>query len=293
MKLLLSPRVLFFIGFAIIVTTNVVVLSGAASNRSGDRDSQIILTERELRLPYRYQVNEENSGLALRLSWSALGKSEENSDYIDRRSPAWFNTEKLEELGFDITGDLSRTDDTARYQRPLPREVYIVLEMEGEPYNTAVKRAEVAFKKMDELFKANPEDTMLRGKFEMAENRLKNMHNTESRLFAVDAGLDRKKLRIQYGDPARFIIARGQVKPMYRGDRQKTEAVGYVMKLSVEKIHVPLNHRKVFDDVLAKEKSKYTDFEHPRYEVELAYGSRLEPWILSVEYLDKQPDYKR
>jgi hypothetical protein len=109
---------------------------------------------------------------------------------------------------------------------------------------------------------------------------------TETRLFAIDAGIDAKKLREKYNDRTRFIIAKGLVKPRYHYGNKKREVTGYITKLSIESIHVPLKHRQVFDAILVKDKSRRNGFIPPRYKVELAYGSRLEPWIVSVEPMD-------
>ena len=118
MKILLSSRGLFAIGFVILVASNIVVLSGVASNRSGNPETQITLTERELQLPYR--VHEENSGLTLRFAWRALGKDEDYNMYPHWRSPVWFGSEKLEELGFNIDNYLSSKDNVAFYKQPIP-----------------------------------------------------------------------------------------------------------------------------------------------------------------------------
>ena len=60
---------------------------------------------------------------------------------------------------------------------------------------------------------------------------------------------------------------------------------GYIVKLSPAKIHVPLKHRKIFDAIIARGKTKKDEFGLPRYEVKLAFGSRLEPWIVTVSPL--------
>jgi len=281
MKILLSSRGLFAIGFIILVSTNILVLSGVVSNRSGEPESQIILTERELQLPY--QVHEENSGLALRLVWRALGKEDEYNNYPDWRTPAWLSAEKLEELGFNIKNYLKSAGDTTFYKQPIPKEVLIVLENDGEPYREAVRRATVALEREESVFKLNPEDKRIRDNFERAEERLKRERIKLTRLFAIDAGLDLKKLRDKYVDQSRFIITKGLIEPRYDHNQKKQEVFGYISGLSVASIHVPLKHRRVFDSILAQEKSTRSDFESPRFEVELAYGSRLEPWIVSVK----------
>ncbi len=268
MKTLLSSRRLFSLGFLMLVATNIIVLSGVVSNRSGEPEAQMILTERELQLPY--QIHKENSGLALRLTWRALGKEDDYSTYSDWRTPAWLNAEKLEGLGFNIN------------KKPIPKEVFIVLEIDGAPYKEAVKRAAVALQITKSSFELNPGDKSLRGDFERAENRLKREHNKESRLFAIDAGLDSSKLRDKYGDKNRFLITKGVIGANFYHDKNKNKSSGYISRLSVSSIHVPLKHRQVFDSIIAREKSNENDFQAPRFEVKLAYGSQLEPWIVSV-----------
>jgi len=286
MKMILSSRKLFVIGFVIVVATNIVVLSGVASNRSGEPGTQITLTERELQLPYI--VHDENSGLALRLAWRALSKDKDNSPYPDWKSPAWFNAEKVKELGFNIGDYLSSNGNTKFHKQPIPKEVYIVLENDGEPYRDAVKRAEVELEKEESSLKLNPKDKRLRNNFERAEKRLMRERITETRLFAIDSGLDPHRLREKYDDRTRFIITKGLVKPRY--NKKKKEVSGYIAKISMERIHIALKHRKIFDAILIQNKTKKNEFKSPRYEVKLAYGSRFEPWIVSVQHMGDESD---
>jgi Domain of unknown function (DUF4824) len=283
MKIILSSRGLFVIAFVILVATNIVVLSGVGSNRSGNQEALITLTENELQLPYR--VHEENSGLALRLAWRALGKNEEYIGYPDWRSPFWLDAKKLKELGFNIDKDISSEENATFHKQPVPKEVFVVLEYNGEPYREALRRAEIAFKKEEGLLKLNSEDKRLRDNFERAETRLKREREAETRLFAIDAGLDPLKLREKYNDRSRFIITKGLVEPSYNYENKKKEAIGYITKLSIENIHVPLKHRQVFDAILVKDDSSQSAFGRPRYKIELAYGSRLEPWLVSVRHI--------
>lgn len=282
MKIRLSSRGLFLLGFLMLVVTNLVVLIGAVFNRSGEPESQLTLTERELQLPYR--VHAENSGLALRLTWRALGKN--RSDW---RTPAWLNAEKLEQLGFHLNRFRSATGSSPFYRRPLPKDVFIVLENDGKTYQEAVKRAEAALDKEKRLLAINPGDKRLQQNFETAEKRLARERVAKSRLFAIDAGLDAKTLRQQYADRTRFIIVKGRVKPGYAYHREKNEVTGHIADLSGANIHVALQHRKIFDAILSQDKATRNESGAPRYEVKLAYGSRLEPWIVSVHPVGGKP----
>jgi hypothetical protein len=280
MKLHISSRGLFAFGFVIVVAANIAVLSGVAANRTGEPECKMTLSERELQLPYR--IHKENSGMALRLTWRVIGKDDEYRSTSSWTSPAWFNAEKVEELGFKIQDRLNSSDDTALFKKILPKEVFVVLEYDGEPFREAVKRAESALAREQGLLKTHPDDKELRENHKRAEERLQRERTAESRLFAIDVGLDPEELRHKYSDRTRYILARGKAQPRYDWDKKKKEVSGYISELSIASIHVPLEHRQILDSIVARDRSKGMTFEPPRFEVELAYGSRLEPWVVSV-----------
>ncbi len=197
------------------------------------------------------------------------------------------NLIKTRSSKFDV---FSSNSNTTYYKEPIPKEVFIVLENNGEPYREAVKRAEFTLEREENLFKLNPSDKMLRDNFERAEKRLKRERSEETRLYAIDAGLDLGELRERYVDRTRFIITKGLVKPMINRNKNRKEVFGYIYRLSVASINVPLRHRQIFDSILAKGKSNKNDPRHPCFEVELAYGNRLEPWIISVRHVADTPE---
>lgn len=284
MKPPITRQGLFILAFVLVVAVNGIVLSGVAFNRSGTPEAEVILSERELPLPYRR--HEENSGLALRLTWRTLG--EEDDDRGWRSSPAWLGAEKLQALGFDLRSDGNGDGDRRSAKTPLPRKVLIVLENDGPAYREAVRRAAIALREAEDLVRVNPDNEKIREQFEQAEKHLRRERLTASRLFAVDAGRDPAILRRAYGDRTRFIIARGLVKPTYRYEKNKTRVSGYISGLVVENIHVPLALRERLDDILGAQQSRRTDFAPPRYEVGLAYGRRFEPWVVSVKGLSPE-----
>jgi hypothetical protein len=274
---------LFGLALAVLLAANIVVLAGVAANRRGEPESKLLLTERELQLPY--QTHRENSGLALQLIWRTLPREAEgDGSYYDSRSPAWLDAGRLDELGFDPEEYGGDQMADGRFKEPIPREVLVVLEYEGEAHREAIRRAEAALAADAARWRAKSDDRMLKERFDEAGKRLQRERITTSRLFAVDAGLDLDSLRARYGDRARFLIVRGLVKP-YRGSAGRGEAGGYLTGLAIENIHVPLDQRQVFDALQAQNHSRRDEFAGPRYEAELAWGRMLEPWIVEAESL--------
>ena len=271
----LKPRTLFIAILLILLVTNIVILAGVAVNRSGEPEARLSLTERELNLPY--QTHTENSSLSLRLVWRILGEGEDSlaSAY---QPPAWFTTAKLKELGFSdaVTGPAT---DTARGGDRPTKEVFIVLEFDGPAYQHALQRAEAALAQA----KLDPGRTKEQAaeKIKQAEARLAEEQNSASRLFAIDAGLNPADLRQKYGEASRYTIVRGLVRPYYPG-ADGEESRGTIAAITIERIAVPLDIRRELIKLVNPDHPTTGQAAAPRYAVELAYGSRHEPWITAV-----------
>jgi len=289
MKSFLSPPRLFILGFVLILIANTITLLVVASNRSGRPEAVIELTERELSLPYK--ANDENSGLALRLDWRIVRESKDDTYPLYSRwghwgSPVWFNEEKLTELGF-IIDETTCPDEHSKRKEPLPKDAFIVLQYDGEPYQEMLQRAEKFLNKAEAALKANEKDKDLQERFKKAKDNLEEERTSESRLFAIDAGLDAGKLRERYPDRSKFIIMRGIVELECRSDKNKIKAAGSIADIRIDKINVPLSYRKVFDSILAQDRPGKGEPKNPRYKAEVAYGGRFEPWIQRVDKLLK------
>ncbi len=277
MKFWQSSKGLFLLGFIVLLATNGFVLFGVASNRSGEPESVITLTERELQLPYESYFNDENSGLSLSIRFQTLGKKENSIDYYDTLSPFWLTAEKLKELGFKNKGDA--------FDKQTQKEVFLVLEYAGKSFDTLLARAEQTVQKAKEALLLNREDKNLSEAVKKAEEHLERQSEENTRLFAVDAGRDLKKLRQAYPDKRQYLIVKGIVELVHYG---KNEGIsGQIRGLSISNIHVPLHHKGVFDAFSHQgRRNAPHGITSPRYEVELAFGSRLEPWIVSVRKLE-------
>jgi hypothetical protein len=266
-------------GLALVAITNVIALGGVAWNRTGEPESVLDLTERELWMPYTWSVNKDNSGLALEIQWRMLGP-ENGSDYLysvtlhGSGEPEWLDESKMSALGFDVTLPIEDAGGkwNSRYQRQLSREVLLVLEFDGQSYQHAVARATRAAKAIEARNKSG------RGKRD-AEEMLNREKRESSRLFVVDAGLDRHSLRAQYPDRTKYAIVRGLVRPSVTA--KKRARGGTVQKLSTGDIQVPLGMRRAFEAFTSGEPERRQGME-PLLRMRLAFGQRLEPWLVSA-----------
>jgi uncharacterized protein DUF4824 len=172
-------------------------------------------------------------------------------------------------LGFDVATVRRRVN------RQSSKEVLLVMELDGPAYREALERTRRYTAHEQTLLEANAGSKEFEERAKNARRILESEERENSRLFAVDAGLDATALRAQYPDRAHYAIVRGQVQPMVFGSDKAARLRGYVERLSVSQINVPLQFRRVFERESRPEQTL-------RFEVTIAYGKRFEPWIVAA-----------
>jgi hypothetical protein len=275
-------------GLGIIIATNVVALAGVAYNRAGEPEATIELTERELAMPYRYRMLKENTGLGLRIKCRLEGDSYYGYGNCNGM-PKWFSREKLIELGFKLQ-PLEEKESWRRHyaiEKELPRKAWIVLEYDGTAYQKALAKAEQELNAQQQLLDNNPGKEEFEKRVKAARDKLEGEQLYFSRLFVIDAGPDKTKLRKNYPDNSRYLIMQATVRPTWSGNGKGKDGEwkGRITRLLVNTINVPLEHRAIFepleDDQVSRNQNKLT----PRYQVSLAFGKRGEPWVIGVKDL--------
>lgn len=280
-------RQVLWAGLALLVATNAIVLGGALYNRSGEPEATLRLSERELRLPYRWGFQRENSGIALDVVWRVLRapKRDDNSFLYTEGTP-WLDKAKLVELGFDMSRSPFTDGGRRYYAKQLPREAFLVLDFDGAAYRTALRRAEERAKRAADRAAASPAVAELKSALERANRDVEDEREKDSRLFVIDAGLDGAALRARYADRSHYAIVRGIVRLTTERRGSDSIPVGYVSSLSVSDLNVPAEHRAPFASAY-----KGSDVGAPdagKYEVGVAFGKRLEPWITDLRRSGKQ-----
>lgn len=261
-------------GLALIAVTNGIALVGVAYNRSGAPDATLQLTQRELE-PGWTHGDRDNSGLALHLRWRAMdAAAKDDRIYLyslmgGANTPAWLDRDKMAALGFDVTLPDNPDTNARTFRRELTRDVLLVLEMDGPTYQRSLERATAAAERIKATGAADA--------VKQADVILQQERDTNSRLFAVDAGLDAAALRAKFPDRSRYAIVRGQVAPSFG---QSTRAyAGYISAVNIEAINVPLELRPVFEGAAPLYVYNAKEAKKPAYGASVVFGRRLEPWI--------------
>jgi hypothetical protein len=259
-------------GSAIVLLTNAVALGGVAYNRSGEAESQLQLTQRELNRSYSYS-RKDNSGITLTLNWR-FEQAELNDFNFGMYSsrwgnPVWLDKAKMAELGFDVEKLGSAAEYGRRYKESQPKEVLLVLELNDRAYQHHLQRTGEYAEESRKLLAASPANAEMQRKAKNAEENYKHELEKGSRLFAIDAGLDVLALRAAYPDRARYAIVHGLIRPTTAQIKNETRIGGNITELHAGLVNVPLDKRQVFNDPAS-------------YEVTVAFGKRLEPWIVAA-----------
>lgn len=260
------------VGSALIVLTNGVALFGVYANRGDTPESQLILTQRELQAS-TWNFGRDNSGITLRLNWRFETAEQKNYDYGVYSGqwgmPAWLNQVKMAELGFDAD-KLAGPADYGRRKELQSKEVLLVLELDGQAYQHQLQRVREYAENERAQLEAVPNSEEHKRKTRTAEQNYQQEQTRNSRLFVVDAGLDLQKLRTTYPDRARYAIVHGLIRPYtMNNDRNETRIAGTISEVYGSLINVPFERRHVFNN-------------SSPYEVTVAYGKRLEPWIVAA-----------
>lgn len=285
-----------WIGLGVIAVANAIALSGAAWNRSGEPESTLALTDRELRIPdSNPDANRENTGLSVRLEWCAQPSRLRPTDDDLRevgvncyeRVPRWFDRERLAAFGFHLDLAPTATGAAEYYNRQLPRPAFVVLELAGPTYQSILDEHRALSATADSVAAAHP-DSLSRRRAKTARERLAWFEGQASRLFAVDVGSDLGDLRARYPDRAMYAIVRGTVRPRIMFPENGI-VLGEIRELEPAQIQVPKEFRVAFEGLLPR--SSYVRQKGigraQNREFTIAFGKRLEPWIAGWR---KNPD---
>ncbi len=253
----------------VIVVTNLVLLSSARFNRSGEPEAILRLTEREL--PMTWRQSDRNSAVELMLSAPMAADGN------------WLRGPKVAALGYDTRVPANEKEAGGFILRQLSRRVYGVFEFEGRAWTEHVQQEE----QRRALLAARGDSAETRSALEALDRSLE----TDSRLFSVDTSTDPVALRASYPDRTHYVILPSTVHvfPSIRDDESgvpRTQLGGQVRPVTIDLV-VPVHLRPVLDRL----KSTRTDAvlwkrTPPRYAVTMAVGHRLEPWIVSIDAID-------
>lgn len=282
----------------VLVGANAVMLTGVAWNRRAPPDSVLVLTQREVSVRPDYGLLENDADNAtLVVNWRIRPVPRPSMTGIDESlsrwgAVPWLDRPKLGALGFDLPAPTESADAVARdLQRIRPRDVLLVLELNGPAYAAALAESRSRVAHEEQLAAANPLDVQRVREARRTRDQLERQAQQATRLFVVDAGLEAKPLRARYPDRTRYAIVHGSV-GVYRATRMEGGAVyGEVQSLRCDELTIPRQFRAALPNAGRTPARVYAlpgiagpqpATDAAAFQVTLAFGRRFEPWIVDA-----------
>lgn len=259
------------IGLAILIGTNLAALSGVAYNRFGELTSNLALTERELLLAHNVGAQKENSGMSLTINWRTPSKTGDYY-YPNNATDISITKEELMALGFK---ELDKTQNNW----PTPLELYWALEFDGALHKVEVNKAIEKHKAALLVYEEQASDNNKREEKRLRDNLTKE-RTSKSRLFFIEAAKNYEVLASKYNGQKNILIVKGLARYSYNSN-DKTYSLS-LNDLSVSNIMIPLEYIDIFSGLKREGRNV---IQPPRYEVNIHWGARLEPWIVGTKKL--------
>jgi len=271
-------RPLLLAALTLLVVSNAFVLAHVAINRSGEPDSEMELTARELQYT---GSRSDDSSVVLMLRWQ--NTAPEYAVGLPLDSPGWFDQKKLEDLGFDLSVPASSPKASRFYENLRSREVYVALEFEGPAWEQWLKDREP---RLETETSYGPQVTLA--------DRIEIDRQTAPRLVSIDVSRDPAELRRRYPDSKRVMILPALVRAMVEPWRRASTTApfrpaylrGAITRLAIESINVPEPLSRQFDNQSSYSPYTYdgkqVKIQPPPYRATLRVGSKYEPWLTNV-----------
>lgn len=252
----------------LVVVVNVWVLTVVWLNRA-DPTGNIVLSERELDVPYYY--DDENSGISLGIKYRFLSHDGNDSGFYSASNPEWLDTAKMISLGF-TEAELYPLQANSN----MVKEVFVVLQLDGDAYRESLRRAR---REHEQQLLKKVEDRS--SNVEFLKNKSQREEKVNSRLFVIDAETDLEALQVRYKNSYNVMYTKAIISTLSWYSNIKSEkSAGRIDSLSVSGLYVPypLNEK-----IKSLELRDYDDFQPSRFEVKLKIGAHLTPWVSDIK----------
>lgn len=294
-----EAKKLLLLAVITVLGVNVFILGKVWLNRSVVV-AELTLSERELDMPYRWGMAQEDSSLRLNIAWTTpwLTPNEDDWQYLSRQQQRILRLQQPQFASFRFG---SCTDGYQRQQR----SGWVLLEFNGQSYQDYLKQAEQHYAALQQRLAAETAAELNAG---IAQDRLqeaaKRRHELQrraeeqwrvareeaTRLFVIDAAADRNLLQqtlTKHSGPTagQLLLVPADIQLSYtwcQNDKAAKQPEVLVNRLAVQSLYVakPYAQRLPID---TERQQKI------RFQAQVYYGRFAEPWISSLTLPGKEP----
>lgn len=273
----ISQKLLWF-AVAVVVLVNGVTLGKVLINRSATK-AELVLSERELRLPYQYGFAGENSGRRISVKWTTPNP-EPISDEWQYQYRHTNRTISLNDTHFASFQFAPCQQDRYRRQQ---QQAWVLLEFNGQSYADYQTKAEQYYALMHQ---ENPElkaDKQLEQQ-QRAADLLQTANERATRLYVIDAAATPELLQpVLAARPttadSRLVIVPAEIQASYsrctQAEQTKPNEI-IVNRLAVQSLYVPRQ-------LAAALPQNNDNIESISLRATVHYGKLHEPWISTLE----------
>lgn len=265
-----------------VVIADLAMLAAVRMDRASDDIVFVTLDERELRLE---RPEDGSSSLRLRFEGVDVGPHWPTGDQ-PRRS-GWIGPESLAALGFDLSIPAGDARAAQHYQSALSRPAVVAFDVGTDAWTRRLAEWRERRRAQD----ATEVDAERHGDIDAS---IASVEAGASRLVPIDVASDAAALRGKYRQRAATLVLPVVVGLRFdRGERvhSRTEVAGAITEVLPRAIGVPVRFLPVFSDLPQPEVAPTRSdvpgvLPHaPRYDVTLAIGPALRPWVVDVRRL--------
>lgn len=272
------------LAFVALVAVDLAIFAGVRLDRTSDDVVFVTLDERELRLVHQ---DDASSAIELRFATQAGGRLGMGSTATSLQS-SWIGQETLTHLGFNC--DIWPADPRAasHYRAQLARGAYVAFDLGTDVWTARLAewgarvRAHAAEGREAAAGAASPGAE--------AEADVEAGAFRSSRLVPIDVARDRGALRGKYRDRPATVILPVVVDIAFvdgSATHERAEVRGWIRDVFPRVIPVPARLRSVFtglpDPTRPSPRTTTGGLAHPpRYDVTLAFGPALRPWVVDA-----------
>ena len=282
----LTNKKLLWLTLGLLLAVNTIVLGKVLFNRLAVMET-LVLSERELQLPYHYGFAKEDSSVRLSLRWAT---PKVDAVTTELNTWAWNNNRNLNLSTENFKSFKFPACNSQKKWRNHKKMGWVLLELNGPSYNDYLAQVK-EYQRLLQIVEVGADtettDKALSHKRQQAAELVADAQHKNTRLFVIDAAAERwrlvtvlqQRLAANNADPAaKLLILPAEIGVGYYNCDSASKAPTdiRVESLAVESVYLP---RALAQNFPNTQKTK----DLLKFSAHIHYGRLWEPWVAAFQ----------